>query len=315
MRTFVVDVMADRPLSVQPPIALVKAAHLGPIAFVRGMPELRAEYAASVIMTDRRARVVREVMAAFAARGIAAALLKGISFVGTIYPDPAQRPMHDIDLLVRVAQLPAAIEVVVALGFARVGMARKLSNHYHAIAFCRGDIMIELHRNIQQSARMRLALDEVWLRTAVDHQGTGARRLERIDELLLCMVHASRHELAVPVIHFVDVHRLWQRLTAAQREELRTRAQHYRISRSVNAALQMTELLAAGRSARPSLGPGSSLLPSTDDILMAKRPTRRHQIVQKLLLTEGPIETTGLGYAWAAAILGGWLLARRERDR
>lgn len=334
MRAFVADVMADRPLTVVPPVALVKAAHLGPIAYMRGISELRHEYAASLIMTDRRARTLREVVAALATRGVASALLKGVSFLGNIYPDPAERPMSDIDLLVRVDELPAAIDIVTALGFVRVGMVRKLSDHYHAIAFCRGDMMIELHRNIQHRTRMRMSLEDVWQRTTPDEQGSGARRLERIDELLLCMLHASRHELAVPAINFIDVHRLWQRLTIAERDELQSRATRYRVSRSVIAVLQMTAHLAAGRSARPDLGlgssiqfrtpssgvlrtpakPGFAILPSTDEILVGARPHRMRQIAQKLLLTEGPREIAGLGYAWVAAMVdGGYRAAKWSR--
>jgi hypothetical protein len=313
MRAFVADVMAERPLSVQPPIALVKAAHMGPIAYIRGMAELRQEYAASLIMADRRARTLREVLAAFARRSLSAALLKGVSLIGTVYPDPAERPMNDIDLLVRLEQLPIAIEAVTQLGFVRVGMVRKLSDHYHAIAFCRGDMMLELHRNIQQRTRMRMPLGEIWDRTAPDDRGSGALRLERIDELILCMVHASRHELAVPAINFLDVHRLWQGLSLGQRDELLARAQRYRLRRSVTAVLQMTENLAAGRSERPDLGRGSRILPSTDEVLRAAPPARLRQIAQKLLLTEGPREIAGLGYAWGAAMVSGYRIDRSAR--
>ena len=130
---------------------------------------------------------------------------------------------------------------------------------------------------------------------------------------MLCMIHASRpHQLAVPAISYLDVWRLWRRLTTAQRTELVERARRYRVERAVTAVLQLTEHLAAGTSARPDLGPGSQVLPSTDDALRGTRPPRLRQIAQKLLLTEGPRETLGLGYAWVAAIVNGWSGALRN---
>ena len=315
MRMFVADLLSDRDCITAPPIGLVKANHLGPLAYRRGVAEFRDEYAAAAIMAERRAQILRDVLRAFADRGIEAAMLKGVSFLGNIYPDVAERPMNDIDLLVRVTQLPDAIEALKALGFQRTGFERKLSDYYHAIVFNRDDMMVELHRNIMQRLRMRMPLDDVWARTRPDDQGSGARRLERVDELLMCMIHISRHELAVPAINFVDVRRLWQRLDETQRIELRDRARDYRVGRAIDAVLGMTELLAAGSAGTPRVGAGSAILPSTDDVLRGNRPRRARQIAQKLYLTQGPREHVGLAFTTVAAIVNGWYLSRRGTRR
>lgn len=315
MRAFLANVLCDRAGGPTPPLAMVKANHLGPIAYRRGVRELRAEYAASTIMADRRARTLREVVRAFGKVGIDVALMKGISFVGNVYPDPAERPMHDIDLLVRPTQLPEAIAAILGLGFVRVGFERKLSDYYHAVVFCRGDMMVELHRHIMQRYRTRMPIAELWQRARPDDQGTGALRLDRVDELLLCILHIARHELAIPAINYVDVRRLWNRLDAAQRETLATRARAYRISRSIDAVLAMTELLASGDRGAPEIGPGSTILPATDAVLVGARPERLRQIAQKLFLTEGGRERLGLGFSYVAAIVEGWYRGRAERQR
>src|SRR5678816_2510112 len=100
MRAFVVGVMTDAATRDRPPSTLVRAHHLGPIAYKRGVAEFRAEYAASTVVAERRAGLLAEVVGALRTRGVRVALVKGISFVGTIYPDPAERPMNDIDLLI-----------------------------------------------------------------------------------------------------------------------------------------------------------------------------------------------------------------------
>lgn len=315
MRMFVGAVLTGGTLSSDPPIDLIRINHLGPIAYRMGVAALRGEYAASAIAADRRLALIRKLATVLGKRGIQLALIKGIAQVGNIYPDPAERPMHDIDVLVRTHQLPDAIQCVKDLGFARVGFSRKLSRWYHAIVFLRGDMMVELHRNIVQPYRTNLRIEDMWARSTLDPQGTGAQRLDAVDELLICMVHMARHELAVPALNYVDVSRMWKRLDAGQREVLFGRARSYRIERAVGVVLGMTELLTAGGRGSPGEGRLASIFPSTDDVLRGNRPHRLRQIAQKLLLTEGTRERLGLGFVAGAAIIDGWWRSRSEDQR
>jgi hypothetical protein len=316
MRRFISAVMRREPLPADPPsVRLLQTGHLGPTAFRMGLSERRDEYAASMVMADRRARTLREVAAHFATCGIEICLIKGSAFAGTIYPDPAERPMHDIDVLVRIERLDEAIELILGIGFRRVGFTRKLSDYYHAVVFCRGDIMFELHRSIVQRHRTQLPITSLWERSIPDPLGSGARRLDRVDDLIICALHVARHELAVPAINFVDVSRLWDRLDAREREVFHERAAAYRITRSMRAVLSMTEHLADGATGAPDVGPGSEILPSTDDVILGTKPQRGRQIAQKLLLTEGARERLGLGFAWVAAIVEGWWRGRTFDQR
>jgi hypothetical protein len=310
MREFVSAVMTGRPLGTPPPTDLVAKAHLGPLAFRMGMQVFRAEYAASAIMAERRAAVLAQVTTHLRDIGVPVALIKGIAYAGTVYADHAERPMQDIDLLVRRADLPAALRCLSGLGFGRVGMARKLSGYHHAIALVRDDAMVELHRSIVQHHRTRLRIGDVWRRARFDGD-TGAHRLDPVDELLFCVLHIARSELAVPAINYVDVHRLWTSLDEAGRVVLRTRAAAARVVRALDAVLAMTELLRAGRRGRPG-GRVVAVLPASDDVLTGERPRRLRQIAQKALLTEGPVEFFGLGLAYARATLDSY---RRRRGR
>lgn len=90
--------------------------------------------------------------AAFAKKHLGAVLLKGAALAGTVYDEPAQRPMSDVDLWVSNEGLGAACETMNALGFqAGQSAARPLALQAMAdgeVQFFDGDqpaIMVELH--------------------------------------------------------------------------------------------------------------------------------------------------------------------------
>lgn len=287
------------------PLDLVRSNHLGPLAYKLGLAACRDEYAASSLGATRRTTVLRDVVRAFAARTIWAAPLKGVAFAGTIYPDPAERPMNDIDLLVPAKQLAKATRCMFDLGFSRVGMSRKLSGYYHALVFSRDGTMVELHRNIVQPYRTNLRTGEMWDRATPDLRLEGAYRLDPVDHLLLCIVHIVRHELAVPALNYVDVFRAHAALDETQRSLLEKRTIDARVARAVEAVLSMTRMLAGQQRGRPHLGPASIVLPTTEDVLTAKRPTRPRQIATKFFLVEGPRELAGLGYVYIKTYVDG----------
>jgi hypothetical protein len=302
MRAFVAALMNDAPIGEAPPAELVRLNHLGPLAYRRGLAEHRAEYAASMIMAGRRAELLAEIARELGRRGIRLAPIKGMAYVGVIYPDPAERPMQDIDLLVPRSQFPAAKVAMMEIGFGRFGAARELSGYYHAVGFARGDIIVELHRGIVQHQRTSVRVGDVWRRARVSAEGF--ERLDPVDELLFCALNIARTELAVPAISYLDVDRLWQQLGATERAILVRRAVDWRVERSVRAVLAMTELLRAGQPGWPPVR-GARLLPGTDDVLLGRRPGRLRQVGQKLVLTEGARELVGLGLTSAAILIDG----------
>ncbi len=309
MRGFVAAIMrGDRPTDAAP-AELIARNHLGPIAYRLGVNSFRGEYAASAIMATRRAALLAEITSALGARGVRVALVKGIAYAGTIYLDPAERPMHDIDLMVPRRDLPEAMRCMAALEFSRIGRRRRRSTYYHAIELARDGLRIELHRSMVQHYRTSLRMGDVWRRARPDPAAHGAERLDPVDDLLLCMLHIARSELAVPALNYLDVIRLRDRLDAGERDQLARRASEYRVARAVSAVRSMTELLAQGRPGRPSVR-GGTLLPSSDEILAGESPARLRQIGCKLVLSEGVREGLGLGLAWATVLVDGW---RRDR--
>lgn len=313
MRAFIAAVMcgaSEAPADA--PDQLVERHHLAPIAYKMGLTRFREVYAASAVMASRRAALLAELVSALRARRVRVALMKGVAYSGTIYPDPAERPMHDMDLLIPRREVPEAMRVMAAHQMSRVMGVRRRSRYYHSIELQRGDMMVELHRGIMQHYRTSIRMGDVWRRARPDPSAGGAERLDPVDDALLCILHIARHELAVPAINYVDVRRLWLRLDETGRAEVRARAVEYRVGRPVAAVLSMTELLTAGRPGRIHLR-GGRVLPDADEILLGHQPARMRQLGQKLLLTDGPREALGLGIAYyTTALVDGWRRSRRS---
>jgi hypothetical protein len=260
-------------------------------------------------MAERRAAMLVEVTGALRARGVRVALIKGIAFAGNLYPDPAERPMNDIDLVVPRLEFPAAMRCMAELGMARVGRLARRSRYYHAVELARGDMRIELHRSIIQHYRTSVRMGDIWRRAAFD-PGIGAWRFDPPDDLILCLLHIARSELAVPALNYIDIARLEDRLDPTSRDLVQKRAIEYRVGRAVSAVLAMTAILRSGQPGQLSSRGARFILPASDDILLGVRSGRLRQIGQKLLLTEGPREILGLGFGYGRAFIDG---ARRGR--
>jgi hypothetical protein len=64
-----------------------------------------------------RARVLAEILAAYQTAGIQALVIKGAALAHLLYPEPALRPMSDIDLLVKKSDARRGQELLAELGF------------------------------------------------------------------------------------------------------------------------------------------------------------------------------------------------------
>jgi hypothetical protein len=80
----------------------------------------RGVLVAARLSAEARARAVARVLeplgAACAAEGVAPVLLKGVALHGDLYPDPALRPVSDVDLLVAPGSFPALRRALATAG-------------------------------------------------------------------------------------------------------------------------------------------------------------------------------------------------------
>lgn len=144
-------------------LAQANAHRLGPLLYfhlkaagVALSPEIKRELAGLYLRhrhaNQVRAQVMAEILAAFQAEGIPALALKGFALAHLLYPEPALRPMSDIDLLVKPAQVRRAQELLAGLGFsAPLPPADSLPGKHLASATRQAEgltISVELHHNL-----------------------------------------------------------------------------------------------------------------------------------------------------------------------
>lgn len=298
-------------------LAWVRRQGLAPLAFTHGARGFRPDYALSSIRADQQRAIAAEAVAALRASGIRVLLLKGISYAGGLYADPAERPMTDVDLLVDPAEHARATARLEALGYRHAGPAIQRSPRHHAITLKRpqrataveaGDrrpvdaAAVDLHRSPTQRGRITLPLADLWARARPAPWIDGAVRPDPLDELLLHLANLARHDLIVPAISFVDAGRMLRRL---DRAELARRAAAWRFARVADACVEAVEVACGWRPRR------RRWLPDRAELLSGALPPRHRQLGRKLRLVEGPRELA----AYGQAVLSGWWTAVSARDR
>jgi hypothetical protein len=164
----------------------------------------RAYLAATARSLFIRASLAR-VLGALDEAEVPAIPLKGAGLLGTAYPDPAQREMLDLDILVPEPQLAAATAALGALGYRGGapadrpgGASTQLTIAPHHDAPLIGDqqlLAVELHRHVTIAGdQPRFAIDEFWQR-AGPAPGGAHRLLAPEDMLLHVCLHFANNRL------------------------------------------------------------------------------------------------------------------------
>lgn len=159
------------------------------------------------------ARQLAEILAAFCEQRIEVLVLKGALLAATVYPDPALRPMNDIDLLFRPENLHRVGPVLEGLGYCGKhksanqgpGISKHLSTYHRGgkrgstpnpYLSADADRMVEPHVSLAESW-FGLKVDitpGVWERAVpLTLHGQPAYRLCATDMLLHLTVHAAFH--------------------------------------------------------------------------------------------------------------------------
>ena len=162
------------------------------------------------LKTERRLQVVRalaqeaelcRVASLFAASGVTLIPLKGVALSQELYGDPFMRSSGDIDILVRVEDVPRAEELLVglcyrnAIGFHSFSRRQQLhiirSEHHHEYINDESGIHIELHwrsylwNEAQVSALWDGSLPSKW--------AANGNQLSKVDNILFLADHGARH--------------------------------------------------------------------------------------------------------------------------
>ena len=283
---------------------------LAPLAYRAGVEALRKDFVTAALQAERREVLLAEALEVLGP--IEAILLKGIAYVGAIYPEPAERPMTDIDLLVREAQFDDAARALRRAGYWHDGKLNQRSAANHAVTFRRQESAIDLHRGLVQRGRMGIDLDAVW-RDAVPARH-GAFRPAPAHEYLLHIAHMARHQLSVPLIAYVDAVRLRRAidgvstsrvsasgLSRATAADLADLALQWRLRR----ALALVEnRVAALSDPSPNRPQPWSPFPDRRELYAGELPPRWLQVARKLAIHDGPRDYVAFAAASVRTRLG-----------
>jgi hypothetical protein len=158
------------------------------------------------VETQLRDRFATEVLREFAAGGIPTIVAKGLALAHGFYPDPALRPMSDVDLLVPPSRADAAISALQALGFELLAGCEAGPILSHAVHLIRdGREQIDLHIALFSDIGPAEAQDRVWdAAVPVKIRGVEALRPGDSDMLLHVMVHGVRANPVPPLRWVTD---------------------------------------------------------------------------------------------------------------
>lgn len=168
----------------------------------------RRDHVLTVARQLALAAVAEECVAALAAAGVQAALLKGLAYA-PLYPVGA-RPTSDVDLFVRAGDRLRAFHVLDGLGFEPRAAAPGFDDPtYHEVAWHRGGVEIDLHLALAPLVRCAIDYDEVWREVReLPLGGARAFTLAPAHAVVFHALHMAIDHFDVPALYLVDLARL-----------------------------------------------------------------------------------------------------------
>ncbi|MDD2599174.1 MAG: nucleotidyltransferase family protein [Kiritimatiellae bacterium] len=166
-------------------------------------------------LTLIRQQQTAQVLEAFANKGVAVVPLKGAWLSEEVYPEPSQRSMVDLDLLVRPADIEQAHLSLSAIGY-HSQHAQLGNKHIYDCAYYHPDFrtFIELHWNVESEMIPGAAIpdiERVWERTyPAEILGQSIQAFTLEDQLSHLTQHIFHHRLAVSLKSYIDIALLLQ---------------------------------------------------------------------------------------------------------
>ncbi len=308
-------------------------------AFDRLPPELAqplaAAYYRAAADAELHTRELAAVLDALAAARITPILFKGAALAHLVYPDPACRPMGDLDLWLAAAEMPAAIAALQAAGYRRrvkdtrpIELQADREGEIQLAGVRPGQGLIELHYGVFAGEWLHrtAAVDTAGLAARavpVTVAGRPARTLSPEDAVIQLAVHlAVNHQMAYPGVRgLLDVC-LLARSRPLDWAAVSRRARAWRVRTAVWQVLSLADALLGLPEASPAL---TALQPSrlrrrllarfaTPASVLAGRDIThgRARFAYQLLLADRPRDAARL-LARALWPEDAWLAARYGR--
>jgi putative nucleotidyltransferase-like protein len=181
---------------------------------------LAGRYTRTLVSVRRLELRLSEITHAFSTHAQDIFILKGPLLTRRLYPDPALRPIGDIDLLARPGALGDAIDALTALGYQAVP-GYENPQEFHALRgwtliYQRSDApFVELHwRPVSLASYQRaFSPNDLWRRSIhAEIGGENAHLLDPEDELRYLCVHYAAEHRGKRLIWLIDIARLLQSL-------------------------------------------------------------------------------------------------------
>lgn len=198
---------------------------------------IRANWSISTL----RQHMLSQVQHALDEEGLPFLLFKGMSYLGTLYDDPALRPMEDMDLLIHPRDLTRVTELLLAMGFSlspEEHPCAKLFVHYDKRVY------LDLHYQISWPGMTSIQTQEIFERARPQGEGTPLFP-SPVDQFLLHTHHQCKHQLFpryVPLLSFVELDALWQQVRE-QWPQMLEQAQRWHMAGFVESSLLCIDAL------------------------------------------------------------------------
>ena len=178
----------------------------------------RRKALASAAASVRREAQLRELLGALAGAHIRTLPLKGSWLAAHVYPEPGQRAMDDIDVLVPREDLPLARDLLARLGYVPHGQIASLTLDADQSYTCpRHAWPVELHWQLGVASQPPLhqpAPPGLWQRVVAEPLlGVPGQALCPEEHLVFLAYHVLHHRLLLPLRGYLDLALLSRTLT------------------------------------------------------------------------------------------------------
>jgi len=252
-------------------------------------------------------RALRDLASALTEEGTGFLVLKGASLLGFLYPEIQQRPMTDLDLLIREKDWPKVAETLGGKGY-RLPPDEEERYYqeiwYHQLVETPGSpsCLVEFHWNLESVERSRIDPDEL-IRDAVACEIEGEKFLRLSDDhLLLHLAVHLAHHYRDPSLHWVEDLRRLLKMGSLDWGRVGETARSWGVENCLAYSLGYVEKVFPGAVPEPALRFHLSPL--------------RRRILTLLgtgnpLLPHRPLEGSFLGHAVSMSLLDRWSGAAR----
>lgn len=196
--------------------------------------QCRQIFLAESAQSLRRANELKTILTILRAARVPVLVLKGAYLAEKIYRHPALRPMEDLDLLVKPADLARLPGIMNAAGYVcqrKYWLEAEAALGIHLPPFQKaGGMPVEFHWTLQKpTAPFQLDHEQIWARSGTEEMAgveTGTMATEHL-LLHLCLHDGHDHLFNYGLLHLYDLHEIlrrrgdrldWRELTGLARD-------------------------------------------------------------------------------------------------